>query len=441
MSRVTTTASGATASTVSLGFLPAPAHRRAGDFIFVSSLYPVDDSGQVVGSDSISPYIGESDMAAQSRRVLEQLDQVLAGAGSSLPLVLKAEVYLADAADFPEFKLVWKEFFPDSPPARTTVVVGDEHILPGCRLNLHAVALADDASVGREAIIADGIPNPMDAEHASHAVKAAPFVFPSAFPATDFETGVPVGRNLPNFPNYGSDAEMQTHYILENLSKVCEAAGTSIDQAVKSQFYETNLLNFHDVDGVWAQYMGLAPPRSSMACRGFVVPGALFAPNLIYLIPDAEHEKKETQAGIRWHPEVVRAVHFSPGITAGDWLFTAGQVPMPDFGVHESIVRTPGGLPNYWSDIEVQTDFTMVLLREQLEANGLGLSDIVDARVYLIDPRREYRGFARAWDRLFESVDRKPSMSIIPTTQENGATGIMFEGPIIEIDLISKKGD
>jgi enamine deaminase RidA (YjgF/YER057c/UK114 family) len=234
---------------------------------------------------------------------------------------------------------------------------------------------------------------------------------------------------------------MQAHYILENLSKVCEAAGTRIDQAVKSQFYETDLLNFHDVDGVWAQYMGLAPPRSSMGCRGFLVPGALFAPNLIFLIPDSEHEKRETQEGIRWHPEVVRNVHFTPGLLAGDWLFTAGQVPMPDFGVHESIVRSPEGLPHYWSDIEVQTDFTMVLLREQLEGNGLGLGDVVDARVYLIDPRRDFRGFARAWGRLFAQVDPKPSMSIIPSTQANGETGIMFGGPLIEIDLISKRSD
>jgi 2-iminobutanoate/2-iminopropanoate deaminase len=429
-----------TTSTSSARLLPAPAHRRAGDLIFVSSLYPVDGSGQLVRG-SANPYAGESDMGAQTRRVLEQLQQVLEDAGTTIDQTLKAEVQLADASDFHEFKLVWKEIFPDAPPARTTIVVGDEHIIPGARLNLHAVALAGDASVQREAIIADGIPNPIDAEHASHAVKAPPFMFPSAFPATDFENGIAAGRNLPYFPNYGSDAEMQADYILQNLSKVCEAAGTSVDQAVKSQFYETSLLNFHDVDGIWAKYMGLAPPRSSMACRGFLVPGALFAPNLIYLIPDAEHEKKETQKGIRWHPEVVRNVHFSPGIEAGNWLFTAGQVAMPDFGVHESIVRTPQGLPNYWSDIEVQTDFTMVLLREQLEGNGLSLTDIVDARVYLIDPRRDFRGFVRAWERLFESVDRQPTMSIIPSTQENGETGIMFEGPIIEIDLISKKGD
>ena len=408
--------------------------------MWVSSLYPVDDSGSIVTPTSISPYVGESRMGAQTRSVLEQLAGILESAGSSLANTLKAEVYLVDAADFYEFKVVWREFFPDSPPARATIVVGDEHILTGARLNLQAVALANDADVEREVINPDTVPDPMDAEHAPHAVKAAPFVFPSAFPATDFVTGVPVGRK-PNFPNYGSDAEMQAHHILENLSKVMEAAGTSIDQAVKSQFYETNLLNFHDTDGVWAEYMGLAPPRSSMGCRGFVVPEALFAPNLICLVPDADHTKEESQKGIRWHPEVIRAVHFSPGITAGDWFFTAGQVPMPDFGVHESIVRTPEGLPNYWSDIEVQTEFTMELLDEQLTANGLGLGNIVDARIFLINPRRDYRGFARSWERIFAGVDAKPSMSIIPSTQEDGDTGIMFGGPIIEIDLITKKGD
>ncbi len=426
------------AKSIDQGILPAPATRRSGDFVFVSSIYPVDDSGALVEPDAISPYVGESAVAAQSRRILELLRDALEAGGSSLENTLKAEVALVDAADFYEFKLVWKEFFPDSPPARTTIVCGDDHIIPGCRLNLHAVALANDASVEREVINPDTVADPMDAEHAPHAVKAVPFVFPSAFPATDFETGVPVGRK-PNFPNYGSDAEMQAHYILDTLSKVMEAAGTSVDQAIKSQFYETDLQNFYDIDEVWAKYMGLVPPRSSMAARGFLVPGAVFAPNLMYLVPDENHEKVETQEGIRWHPEVVRNVHFTPGIWAGDWLMLAGVTSIADFGVHESIVKAPDSMPNYWSDIELQTDFVMVLLGEQITGNGLELKDVVDARIYLTDTQRDYRGFARAWERLFEGIDEKPSMSIIPSNQADGDTGIMFPGPTIEIDLITRR--
>jgi len=417
--------------------LPAPATRRAGDYVFVSSIHPIDERGDVVRGDRA--YVGESEVERQSRRVLDELKRVLENGGSSLDRVLKAEVHLVDAADFPEFKRVWAEFFPQDPPARTTLVVGDTHVHEGARLNLQAVALHESSSHERVAINPNDAPNPLEAEHASWAVRAGELLFVSAFPATDFVSGIPVGKR-PGFPNYGNDAEMQALYVVDCLRKVCAAADTTIEQAVKCQFYETDLLNFHDVDRVWGESMGVAPPRSSMACRGFLVPGALFATNCMFLIPDAEHVKEETRKGIRWHPVDVRKVNFSPGITAGPWLFTAGQVAVPDFGEHKW-VGSPVGLPHHYSDIEIQTKFTMELLSEQLEANGLGLEDISDARIYLTNSREDYRGFERAWREIFADVERWPTMSLIPSNQADGDTGIMFSGPRIEIDLISRRDD
>jgi enamine deaminase RidA (YjgF/YER057c/UK114 family) len=413
--------------------LPAPRFNRADDYVFVSSIHPEPAED----TQPRSPYVGESQVAAQTRSILTQLQSTLAEAGSSIDQVLKAEVSLADPSDFYEFKLVWKEFFPTDPPARTTIVVGDHHIYPDCRLNLQAIALHESSGYTREVVRPDDVPDPLDAEHASWAVKAGPFVFVSGFPATDFKTGVPVGRK-PGFPNYGSDAEMQADYLIDSWEKVATAAGTSLDNAINVQFYETDLLNFHDVDAIWGNRMGVPPPRSSMACKGFVVPGALFTANLIFLVPDGNYQKEETRAGIRWHPVDVRKVNFSPGITAGDWLFTAGQVPVPDFAKHEW-VGTPAGLPNYWSDIEIQTEFAMTLLGEQLEANGATLGDIVDAKIYLVDSPADYRGFERAWRRIFADVESWPTISIIPSNQYNDDTGIMFPGPRIEIDLITKR--
>ncbi|MPZ24402.1 MAG: hypothetical protein GEU28_12900 [Dehalococcoidia bacterium] len=97
--------------------LPAPSFNSAGDLVFISSIFPLDPSGNVVQADSISPYIGQSEMGAQARSVMEILKQVLADAGTSLERMLKAEVYLKDPEDFYEFKLVWKEFFPNDPPS------------------------------------------------------------------------------------------------------------------------------------------------------------------------------------------------------------------------------------------------------------------------------------------------------------------------------------
>jgi enamine deaminase RidA (YjgF/YER057c/UK114 family) len=159
------------------------------------------------------------------------------------------------------------------------------------------------------------------------------------------------------------------------------------------------------------------------------------------LVPDGDHRKAETREGIRWHPEDVRKVHYSPGVWGGDWLFLAGQISMTDYGDFDSIVRAPAGAPHTSSDIEVQTEFVITLLGEQLTGNGLELADVVDARIYLVDTaRRDYRGFVRAWERLFESVESRPSMSLIPSTTADGGSGIMIPDLLVEIDLIARRG-
>ncbi|MSO42038.1 MAG: RidA family protein [Solirubrobacterales bacterium] len=390
-------------------------------------------------SGAPSPWVGVSEMAAQTRAVLDSLAGSLEEAGSSIDRVLKTEVYLADPADFAEFKRVYAEVFSGEPPARTTIVVGEEHIVDGALLNLQAVALTGDSELERRVILAEGVPDPVAAEHASLAVSAGPFVFCSGFPATDFETGLAVGRTE-GFPYYGTDVAMQARYVLDNLARVLEAAGSSPDQGLKVQFYSTSLLDFSTIDGAWADYVGeVAPTRSSMGCRGFVVPGALWAPNLLALVPGNGIEKQETREGIAWHPVDAGKATFSPGVTAGPWLFTSGQIPVPDITKHEW-VGAPAGLPHHWSEIELQADYTLDLLQNQLEANGAGFDDVVDARIYLVDPRRDFRGFARAWERRFADVDPKPAMGLVPSKQADGSDGVMVSGPQLEIDLTTLRG-
>lgn len=430
-------------SAPSINVLPAPRFARQGDFVFVSTIYPLSADGEVVHTDALSPHVGEAEIAAQARAILDSLRSVLDEAGSALELTLKAEVYLVDPDDFYEFKLVWKEYFPNDPPVRTTAIVGDDHIIPGCSLSLSAVALTKDAGTQRETIHVDDVPDPMEAEWVPQAIKAAPFVWPTPLPATDFKTGLAVGSN-PTAPYYGSETEMQAHYMFQNWGKILSAAGSGLDQALKSQAYEVDLATFHDMDGIWAQYMGwgadAAPPtRSSMAMRGLLVPGAAFVANVQFLAPDKDHKKEETRKGIAWHPEDVRAVHFSPGLTAGDWFFMAGQVACADFDTFD-FQQAPKGLPYYFSDIEIQTAEVLRLLSNQLAANDMSLSNVVDARVFLVEPRRDFRGFERVWRQVFEPLGDMPALNLIPSKQANGGGGIMMPNDLwIEIDLIAHR--
>ncbi len=88
---------------------------RAGNLLFASGQIPIDpSSGQIIEDKSI---------AAQTRRVLLNLQAVVSAAGGSLENVVKTTVYLKNIGDFAEMNSVYAEFFHSAPPARATVEV------------------------------------------------------------------------------------------------------------------------------------------------------------------------------------------------------------------------------------------------------------------------------------------------------------------------------
>ncbi len=411
-------------------FLPAPKITNVGDYLYTSTIYPLFDNSGVVKGNSSMGSLGPSDVEVQTEACFEILLDYLKEFGSDFSKLIKVEVCLASEEDFIEFKEVWQNKLNPLFPARTTLVVGDTFPLPDCKVSIDAIALSGDSKIQLQYLNDEENENNIIAECAPHAVRAGDLVFCSAFTATDFVNGIAVGKP-PGFPNYGNDAEMQMEYICSRLNRVLEKVGTSLENCVDSQLYETDLLNFHAVDGVTAKYMGVCPPRSSMGVKSLVVPGALCAPNLTVLIPNSNLQKTQSFDGLRWHPVSVRGVNFSPTMLAGDWRFFAGQIPTKDFKSYEGV---PKGMQMSVSDIEKQTKFTMEILTEQLEANSTNWEGCYQVRLYLTEPVRDFRIFTKVWKKLFPDSSKAPALAYVPSVQQNGKTGIMFDGPLIEID-------
>jgi enamine deaminase RidA (YjgF/YER057c/UK114 family) len=62
-----------------------------------------------------------ADVAEQTRAVLEQIDRLLAEAGTDKSRILNATIWLADIGDFAEMNAVWDSWIdPANPPARAT---------------------------------------------------------------------------------------------------------------------------------------------------------------------------------------------------------------------------------------------------------------------------------------------------------------------------------
>ena len=92
---------------------------KAGGLIYVSGTLAQDARGELVG---------QGDVAAQTRRVVERMRETLAASGSSLEQVVAVTVYLKNAADFAKMNDAYKIFWPSAPPTRTTVIT--ELVLP-----------------------------------------------------------------------------------------------------------------------------------------------------------------------------------------------------------------------------------------------------------------------------------------------------------------------
>lgn len=72
-------------------------------------------AGQIADDD-------DADIAGQTRQVLAAIDALLARAGSDKSRILRAEIFLADLADFGAMNAVWEAWVvPGQTPARATV--------------------------------------------------------------------------------------------------------------------------------------------------------------------------------------------------------------------------------------------------------------------------------------------------------------------------------
>lgn len=87
---------------------------KAGQMLFVSGQVAVDPkTGRVVAGG----------IREQTEQVLKNLQSVLAAAGASTANVVRTTCYLTDMGNFKEFNEVYRSFFTEPFPARTTVEV------------------------------------------------------------------------------------------------------------------------------------------------------------------------------------------------------------------------------------------------------------------------------------------------------------------------------
>ena len=92
--------------------LPFSPAIKAGGFVFVSGQASVDEkTGQII-SDTFEN---------EFRRSMENVKSILKAAGADLKHIVQVRSYVKDAKDLPEYNRLYREYFTEPFPARTTL--------------------------------------------------------------------------------------------------------------------------------------------------------------------------------------------------------------------------------------------------------------------------------------------------------------------------------
>ncbi len=115
--------------------LPFPAAVRVGDMIYLSGQIGIKPGTLELVKGGVGP---------ETVQTMENIKTVLEGAGSSLKRVVKCTVFLADIADYAVMNEAYRGFFPDRPPARSTVA--GSGLALGARVEIECIALSGRSS-------------------------------------------------------------------------------------------------------------------------------------------------------------------------------------------------------------------------------------------------------------------------------------------------------
>ena len=102
---------------------------KAGNFLFVAGQGP---------SDPKTGQIAAEEIETQTRQTLTNIKGIVEASGLSMRDVVKVSIFLKSLDDFKKMNEVYKTFFPENPPARTTVEA--RLPIPGMLIEIDVVA-------------------------------------------------------------------------------------------------------------------------------------------------------------------------------------------------------------------------------------------------------------------------------------------------------------
>jgi 2-iminobutanoate/2-iminopropanoate deaminase len=337
----------------------------------------------------------EGDIRAQTRKVLEDMSQVLQKAGSSLANVASVHVYLTKAEDFAAMNEVYRTFWKADPPVRTTIV--SDLVVPGALVEMAMVAIPNG---GERKVIhpADWIksPNPY-----SYGIQSGDTLFLAGL----------ISRNGKDNSVVEGDMAAQAKTVLDNAGQILKAAGFSFENVVSSRVFITEGgPKFQEMNKVYQTYFPKDPPARATVIAPLMGPQyqveitltAVRGPKQAITTPNADGTAGRGSAVL------------SSAIKVGNRLYVSGIL---------------GNTAANKGDTEAQTVEMMARIGRTLKAAGFDWSHVVDGIAYITDVKN-----FDAMNRGYRTIFTKdfPARATV-------RTGLVAADGLVEIMFVAAK--
>jgi enamine deaminase RidA (YjgF/YER057c/UK114 family) len=251
------------------GYAPAVV---ANDFVFAAGAGP--DVKDVRGTDPPGGphYLWSTALPIrrQAESALRKIESTLNAAGTSLGNCVKAHVHVAGAENFPDFLDVWNAHV-GSAPAALTVTPAKAFSAEEIVVSINYILLKDGARRRKEIVRAD-IP---EMAAYSPAVRAGELVFsPGLLPMT--REGLVAGQSQgDHFQGLCLRSQLQADTLYEHAEAIAKAAGTTMRNLVRVNYWVSDIREFPGVALAWAGRYGNAPhPFACVVTPRLPAPGA-----------------------------------------------------------------------------------------------------------------------------------------------------------------------
>ena len=308
----------------------------------------VKADGLIYVSGTISQEGG--DIRAQTKWCLEDLDRTLKAAGTSLQNAAAINVYLKNQGDFAAMNEVYRTFFKDSPPARTTIVA--DLVIANGLVEMSAVGIP----AGGERV----------AIHPPDWVKSPnPYSYGIKSGNTLFLAGL-ISRNGKNNSVVEGDMSTQVKTAMDNAGQILKAAGYDYSDVVTVRNYIGDPKYFADMNKVYQGYFPKDPPARATVVAALTAPQYIFETTMVAVKGPREAVTTPAADGTPGKPNP----NLSSAIKVGNRLYVSGVL---------------GNTADNKSDTTAQTREILARVGRTLKAAGFDWGHVVDGVVYITD--------------------------------------------------------